>query len=97
MLRRWLQGLFVCVLAVVMLGAGDSASRFNKIGHEMICQCGCGQVMLECNHVGCPVSPVMRNELQAQIERGRVGHDDLELVCGEVWRDRAGCSDSRRV
>jgi cytochrome c-type biogenesis protein CcmH/NrfF len=77
MLRRCLQGLFVCVLAVVMLGAGDSASRFNKIGHEMICQCGCGQVMLECNHVNCPVSPVMRNELQAQINAG--GSDTMVL------------------
>ncbi len=77
MLRRWLQGLFVCVLAVVMLGAGDSASRFNKIGHEMICQCGCGQVLLECNHVNCPVSPVMINELHAQLNAG--GSDTMIL------------------
>jgi len=77
MLRRWLQGLFVCVLAMVMLGAGDSVSRFNKIGHEMICQCGCGQVMLECNHVNCPVSPVMRNELQTQINAA--GSDTMVL------------------
>jgi cytochrome c-type biogenesis protein CcmH/NrfF len=75
MLKRWLQGLVVCVLGVVMLGAGDSSNRFNKLGHEMMCQCSCGQVMLECNHVGCPVSPVMRNELQAQINAG--GSDTL--------------------
>jgi cytochrome c-type biogenesis protein CcmH/NrfF len=77
MLRRWLQGLFVCVLAVVMLGAGDSASRFNKIGHEMVCQCGCGQILLECNHVGCPVSPVMINELHAQLNAG--GSDTMVM------------------
>ena len=77
MLRRWLQGLFVCVLAVVMLGAGDSASRFNKIGHEMVCQCGCGQILLECNHVNCPVSPVMINELHAQLNAG--GSDTMVM------------------
>jgi cytochrome c-type biogenesis protein CcmH/NrfF len=77
MLRRWLQGLFVCVLAVVMLGAGDSASRFNKIGHEMICQCGCGQILLECNHVNCPVSPVMISELHAQLNAG--GSDTMTM------------------
>ena len=77
MLKRWLQGLFVCVLAVVMLGAGDSASRFNKIGHEMICQCGCGQILLECNHVNCPVSPVMISELHAQLNAG--GSDTMIL------------------
>jgi cytochrome c-type biogenesis protein CcmH/NrfF len=36
----------------------------------MICTCGCGQVLLECNHVGCPVSPVMIGELHAQMDGG---------------------------
>jgi cytochrome c-type biogenesis protein CcmH/NrfF len=69
MFRRWISAVAVCLLAVVMLGA-DPSSRFNKVGHEMICTCGCGQVLLECNHVGCPVSPVMINELHAQIDGG---------------------------
>jgi cytochrome c-type biogenesis protein CcmH/NrfF len=75
-LKRWVQAGVVCLLAVVMLGA-DPSSRFNKIGHEMICTCGCGQVLLECNHVGCPVSPVMINELHAQMDGG--GSDTLIL------------------
>ena len=68
-LRRWVQGGMVCLLMLVMLGA-DPEARFNKVGHEMICTCGCGQVLLECNHVGCPVSPVMIGELHAQIDGG---------------------------
>ena len=76
MFRRWMSALVVCLLAVVMLGA-DPSSRFNKLGHEMICTCGCGQILLECNHVGCPVSPVMINELHAQIDGG--GSDTLIL------------------
>jgi cytochrome c-type biogenesis protein CcmH len=40
------------------------------MGHNMICMCGCGQILLECNHVGCPVSPVMIDELHAQINQG---------------------------
>jgi cytochrome c-type biogenesis protein CcmH/NrfF len=67
--RRWVQAGMVCLLAVVMLGATPS-SRFEKVGHEMICTCGCGQVLLECNHVGCPVSPVMIGELHAQVDGG---------------------------
>ena len=59
----------VCLLAVVMLGA-NPASRFDKVGHEMICTCGCGQILLECNHVDCPVSPVMIGELHAQMDAG---------------------------
>jgi cytochrome c-type biogenesis protein CcmH/NrfF len=68
-LRRWLSACVVCVLAVVMLGAEPSA-RFNKVGHEMICACGCGQVLLECNHVGCPDSDRMIGELRSQIAAG---------------------------
>ena len=69
MFRRWVNAGVVCLLAVVMLGASPS-SRFEKLGHEMICTCGCGQVLLECNHVGCPVSPVMIGELHSLMDNG---------------------------
>jgi cytochrome c-type biogenesis protein CcmH len=75
-MRQWMQAATICLLAVVMLGA-DPSARFNKVGHEMICTCGCGQILLECNHVGCPVSPVMINELHAQMDGG--GSDTLIL------------------
>jgi cytochrome c-type biogenesis protein CcmH/NrfF len=67
--RRWMQAGIVCLLAVVMLGA-DPSSRFNRVGHQMMCACGCGQVLLECNHVGCPDSDRMIGELRAQIGGG---------------------------
>jgi cytochrome c-type biogenesis protein CcmH len=75
-LSRWLQAGFVCLLAVVMLGANPS-SRFDKVGHQMMCACGCGQVLLECNHVGCPDSDRMIGELRAQISGG--GSDEAIL------------------
>jgi cytochrome c-type biogenesis protein CcmH/NrfF len=68
-LRRWLQGGLVCLLVVVMLGA-EPSSRFNKVGHQMMCACGCGQVLLECNHVGCPDSDRMIGELREQMAGG---------------------------
>ncbi len=61
----------------LFMGAGDDAGRFNALGHRMMCTCGCGQVLLECNHVGCQSSDKMRNELQAALERG--DNDDLIL------------------
>jgi cytochrome c-type biogenesis protein CcmH len=54
---------------MVMLGA-DSSSRFGRLGHEMICVCGCGQILLECNHVGCPDSDRMIGELRQQVGSG---------------------------
>ncbi len=50
-MRRFMQACVVCVLAVVMLGA-EPSSRFNKVGHQMMCACGCGQVLLECKPCG---------------------------------------------
>jgi len=35
-----------------------------------MCICGCNQILLECNHVGCPASDGMRNELMAAVARG---------------------------
>ena len=69
MLRRWWQCAAVCLLALVMLGA-DSSSRFGRLGHQMICVCGCGQILLECNHVGCPDSDRMIGELREQVGSG---------------------------
>ncbi len=56
-------------MAIGFMGA-DVDARFNKLGHQMMCMCGCNQVLLECNHVGCAYSERMRNELTAALERG---------------------------
>jgi len=56
-------------MAMTFLGA-DVDARFSKLGHQMMCMCGCNQVLLECNHVGCAYSDRMRNELTAGLERG---------------------------
>ena len=68
--RRWLQSATVCLLLLVMLGAADSSSRFGRLGHEMACVYGCGQILLECNHVGCPDSDRMIGELREQLAGG---------------------------
>ena len=72
--KRSVQLAIVMLAIFLFLGAGDEA-RFNKIGHSMMCICGCSQVLLECNHVGCQSSDKMRNELIAALNRG--DNDDL--------------------
>ncbi len=66
---RIAQLLLVVLLAIGFMGAGDDA-RFNKLGHQLMCMCSCGQVLLECNHVGCAYSSRMRDELAAGLARG---------------------------
>jgi len=73
---RLAQLAVVALLVMVFLGA-DSDARFNKLGHQLMCACGCNQVLLECNHVGCTYSDRMRNELAAGLARG--DNDSLVL------------------
>jgi cytochrome c-type biogenesis protein CcmH/NrfF len=69
-LRRAVHCSVLCLAVFGLSGAGDPATRFTQIGHQLMCICGCGQILLECNHVGCPDSDTMRNELSAAIARG---------------------------
>jgi cytochrome c-type biogenesis protein CcmH len=68
-LFRAIQLFGIAVLTITLLGA-DTDARFGKLGHQMMCMCGCNQILLECNHVGCTYSDRMRNELTAGLERG---------------------------
>jgi len=67
---KTVQALLLCLAVLVFSGAGDPATRFTELGHQLMCICGCNQILLECNHVGCPDSDGMRNELAAQVTRG---------------------------
>jgi cytochrome c-type biogenesis protein CcmH len=52
----------------LFLGAGDDNARFSAFGHRVMCVCGCNYVLLECNHVGCPYSDHMREELATAVK-----------------------------
>lgn len=60
------------LLAVaLLLGAGNSPeTRVNQLGHQMMCMCGCNQILAECNHVGCSYSSRMMGELRDAVARG---------------------------
>jgi cytochrome c-type biogenesis protein CcmH len=76
-IKRLLQTALLSLSVVLLAGAGDENARFEKLGHKMMCACGCGQILLECNHVGCTYSDSMRGKLMAAIARG--DNDDLVL------------------
>jgi cytochrome c-type biogenesis protein CcmH/NrfF len=76
-LSRRLRVALLAVAVVALMGAGDEGARFNDLGHRMMCVCGCSQILLECNHVGCNYSDRMRAELTAALDRG--DSDDLTL------------------
>jgi cytochrome c-type biogenesis protein CcmH len=78
LLIRVLQALILTAAVFLFIGAGPSTdARFKDLGHRMMCTCGCGQILLECNHVGCQSSDKMRDQLMAALDKG--DNDDLIL------------------
>jgi cytochrome c-type biogenesis protein CcmH/NrfF len=65
-LKRAGQFALIVVALFTLLGVGDEDARFQNLGHHMMCVCSCGQVLLECNHVGCQYSDRMRMEFFVQ-------------------------------
>jgi cytochrome c-type biogenesis protein CcmH/NrfF len=70
LLFRFSQLGLVVLLAIFTMGSADNAVRYNDLGHKMMCVCGCGQILIECNHLGCPDSDRELSELRAGLSHG---------------------------
>jgi cytochrome c-type biogenesis protein CcmH/NrfF len=60
----------VCLSVFVSAGATDSEARFNKVGSQLMCTCGCAQSLLGCDHVGCPNRSGEMDRLRSGISGG---------------------------
>jgi cytochrome c-type biogenesis protein CcmH/NrfF len=59
------------------LARTQQTDRAKALGKRMLCMCGCGQILTECNHVGCTMSAQMLKELDEQVARNE--SDDLTV------------------
>jgi cytochrome c-type biogenesis protein CcmH len=53
------------------MGADNSTTQLDRVGHKLVCQCGCGQILMECNHVGCPMSGPMIDDMRKKLAAGQ--------------------------
>src|SRR5512147_3112895 len=67
---RALQIAVLFIAATFLLGADSPETRVSAIGHQMMCMCGCGQILAECNHVGCTYSSRQLAEVREMVLRG---------------------------
>jgi cytochrome c-type biogenesis protein CcmH/NrfF len=77
--------LAVALVPVLTMGSASTAVRYNDLGHKMMCVCGCNQILIECNHLGCPDSDQMLSELRTSIASG--SSDDAILT---AFQDKYG-------
>src|SRR5579875_2432 len=70
---RALQLLVVPAMAAVMMlsmGAANGAARVSNLSEQLMCVCGCNEILGNCNHESCPDSPVMLGELRRDVASG---------------------------
>ena len=67
---RPLRMLLAVVLVLGTMGASNVDARSSALSHQMMCTCGCAQILGECNHVGCPNSPGMLAALHTDVAKG---------------------------
>jgi cytochrome c-type biogenesis protein CcmH len=53
----------------------QKTDRAKSLGTKLMCMCGCGQILTQCNHINCPSSGPMLKELDAHVVKGEA--DDL--------------------
>ena len=75
----WIKSIEALVLAVAVcfsLGATTSSgSRLNYLSHQLMCTCGCSQLLGECDHVGCPMRGEEMAALEQQIAAGKTDQE----------------------
>jgi cytochrome c-type biogenesis protein CcmH/NrfF len=76
----WMRAAQVVLLAAAVcfsLGASSAGSRAHDLDHRLMCQCGCAQLLGECDHVGCPSRGQEMADLDAQINAGKTDQEIL--------------------
>jgi cytochrome c-type biogenesis protein CcmH len=64
------QALLLAVAVCFSVGATTPSGRLVTLDHQLMCTCGCAEILGECNHVGCTASTKELGELKADIAAG---------------------------
>jgi cytochrome c-type biogenesis protein CcmH len=78
-MKRMAEVLLLCCAIVLLMGADSENVRFQRIGGKISCTCGCEQMLLQCNHVGCPNSDQMIRQLRASVHEYSNDEDVLNF------------------
>ncbi len=68
-MRRLAELLLLGYAVILLMGADTQEARFQRLGDKIMCTCGCAEMLLKCNHVGCPNSDRMIRELRAGVQQ----------------------------
>ena len=70
------EALLLAVAVCFSMGATDASSRVVSLDHQLMCTCGCAELLGECNHVGCTESTeelaMLRTDVAAGMTDGQI-------------------------
>jgi cytochrome c-type biogenesis protein CcmH len=69
--------LAVAAIMLPVVLSAQQSDRAQQLSGKLMCMCGCGQVLGQCNHIDCPLRAGMYKKLEADVARGE--SDDLIL------------------
>lgn len=78
-MKRLAEILLLCLAVTLLMGADNQNERYERLGGKIMCACGCSQMLLKCNHVGCQNSDRMIRELRASVQQYSSDEDVLNL------------------
>jgi cytochrome c-type biogenesis protein CcmH len=73
--------LLLAGLLAVVSCTQSGADRYVSLGHQLICICGCNQLLGACTHINCPSAKPMQAELRKFIDQGM---SDKEILAAFV-------------
>jgi cytochrome c-type biogenesis protein CcmH len=74
---RAVQALLLAAAVCFSVGATDAGSRADYLSHQLMCTCGCSQLLGECDHAGCP----SRGEEMAMLDKAvTTGETDKQIM-----------------
>jgi len=57
----------VLIVCCSLAALAEDDKRYNQIGNKIQCACGCTQILIKCNHVGCTSSDTMIKQLRTAL------------------------------
>jgi len=68
-MRRFIFVFMLLLLSAAAFAVDDARfqARYNDLGVRVQCACGCGQALIQCNHVGCTYSDNMIRQLRSTV------------------------------
>jgi cytochrome c-type biogenesis protein CcmH len=59
---------------------GVDEAAFRRVSNRLLCQCGCGYMVLSCNHLDCPSATYIRRTIRTSLAAGKTEEAAFAII-----------------